>query len=190
MKIYPYLRLLWISLLINGLGTLGYLMTDHPTISLIVTISSPIAYVLMLVSLYHLGDESPRFSRAFICNLFAFALTIIAFLTLTLLPPKLIYFNMMLIMTASVFNLVGQYHLFWALDERVIPQGYVFPARRIRLGFYLPLIAAGIDALFQMYGDTVMPGMILQILVQLVVLVLLFQYLRAVRDREENPLSM
>ena len=37
------------------------------------------------------------------------------------------HFMVLLMVTGSLFSLISQYHMYWALDERVIPCGYAYP---------------------------------------------------------------
>lgn len=189
MKIYPHLRLLWISSLISTVAMFG-LISDNLVVSIVTNIAGLVSYGLMLIALRQLSEESVRFSHAFICNLFAFALSILSIVVTLFNNPDLLYFASLLLMTGSMFSLVGEYQLYWALDERIIPQGYVFPARRIRLCFYLPLLGAFISSVILVLFQLTLPVIAIQLTTQIVPLVLLFQYMTAVRKREEDPLSM
>lgn len=189
MKIYPHLRLLWISSLISTVAMFG-LISDNQLLSVVTNSAGLVSYGLMLIALRRLSDESVRFSHAFICNLFAFALSILSIVVTLFNNPNLLYFATLLLMTGSMFSLVGEYQLYWALDERIIPQGYVFPARRIRLCFYLPLLGAFISSVVLVLLQRTLLSIAIQIAAQIVQLVLLFQYMTAVRNREDDPLSM
>ena len=131
MKIYPYLRLLWIALAGSA-----------------------------LLNLTALSDFMPLLLVANVLNLACFGL--IAY--------------------------VLYYYMYWGLDERVISCGYAFPARRIRWCLYAPLLGAFI-ASFLLLAGMLAICVLIQLVCQFVPVVLIWQYMKAVREREENPLT-
>ena len=102
----------------------------------------------------------------------------------------MVHFMVLLMVTGSLFSLISQYHMYWALDERVIPCGYAYPARRIRWCFYTPLIGAVAASFIQTLFYQNPAALVVQLVCQLAPLVLLWQYLRAVKNREDDPLHM
>ena len=189
MKIYPCLRLLWIALAGSALVNLSALSSSI-TVSLVANIINLLCYGLITYVLYRLSDQSALFSRAFPACLTAVVLVGLGLVCTFFVSgsPMLFNFLSLLLMAGSIASLIGQYYMYWGLDERVISCGYAFPARRIRWCLYAPLIVAFASA-FLMLSGMVLPGVMLQLACQFVPLVLLWQYMRAVREREDNPLT-
>ena len=189
MPIYPHLRRLFVlmvvSLLLNPLA-----LIDSQAVAVASSLINLLLTALAAYILSRIASESPRLTRAF-----AFQIATLVFLGLgilfMLLPPSdlLDTFSLMLILTGSIFSLLSDYNLFWGLDERIIQFGYAYPARRIRWCFYVPLLGALAGSIAQLATQLVEPGLIVQTVIQVIPLVLFSQFLRAVRDREADPLE-
>ena len=189
MKIYPYLRLLWIALAVSALLNLTAL-SDFMPLLLVANVLNLACFGLIAYVLYRLSDESVLFSRAFPARLFSVALIGLALVCTRFAPENqmLLNFLSLLSLAGSVASLLSDYYMYWGLDERVISCGYAFPARRIRWCLYAPLLGAFASAFLILAGMSVV-GVVLQLACQFVPLVLLWQYMRAVREREDNPLT-
>ena len=190
MKSYPSLRLLWAALVVSAVTVLGSLFPENG-VSLAASILNLAAYGVVLYILHRLSEESARFGRAFSCQLISLFLSILA-LACTFMGTSdmMVHFMVLLMVTGSLFSLISQYHMYWALDERVIPCGYAYPARRIRWCFYTPLIGAVAASFIQTLFYQNPAALVVQLVCQLAPLVLLWQYLRAVKNREDDPLHM
>ena len=191
MKIYSNLRVIWIAMLVSALTGLSGL-TDSFVVNVVGSLLSLAAYAVIVYQLRRLADESVRFSRAFAYQLITIvllALSIVCSLVMQreIAVDTLSIFALLLIMTGGIFNLLSEFNLFWALDERIIPQGYAYPARRIRWCFYTPLLCAVIAATFQMMEQYVL-GLAAQYAGLATMLVLFWLYLQAVKAREDDPL--
>jgi hypothetical protein len=188
MKIYPQLRLLWISFVI-GTALNFAAFSSSEAVLFIGSLASLAAYGVSVFVLRRLSGESRRFGRAFTYQLFSVAL-----LTLSIVfsfiageNDMLLIFSTLLMLTGSTFGLFSKYEMYWAMDERVIPQGYAYPARRIRWCFYAPLLGALCVTMLQFSGlDAI--GLAIQLICQIIPLVLLYQYVQAVKAREDDPL--
>lgn len=191
MNIYSSLRAIWIALLISALAGLTGL-TDTFSVNVAGSLLSLAAYAVMVLMLKRLAEQSVRFSRAFayqIITVVLLALSIVCslFMQRGIAVDTLSIFTLLLIMTGGIFSLLSEFNLFWALDERIIPQGYAFPARRIRWCFYAPLLCSVVAATFQMMEQYTL-GLAAQYVGYIIMLTLLWQYLRAVKAREDDPL--
>ena len=116
MKIYPSLRLLWAALVVSAVTSLGSLFPENG-VSLAASILNLAAYGVVLYILHRLSEESARFGRAFSCQLISLFLSILA-LACTFMGTSdmMVHFMVLLMVTGSLFSLISQYHMYWALD--------------------------------------------------------------------------
>lgn len=189
MKIYPYLRLLWLALAASALLNLTAL-SDFTSLLLVANVLNLVCFGLIAYVLYRLADESALFSRAFPARLFSIALVGLALVCTRFAPENqmLLNFLSLLSLAGSVASLLSDYYMYWGLDERVISCGYGFPARRIRWCLYAPLLGAFI-ASFLLLAGMLAACTLIQLACQFVPVVLIWQYMKAVREREDNPLA-
>ena len=189
MKIYPYLRLLWIALAGSALLNLTAL-SDFMPLLLVANVLNLACFGLIAYVLYRLSDESVLFSRAFPARLSSVALIGLALVCTRFAPENqmLLNFLSLLSLAGSVASLLSDYYMYWGLDERVISCGYAFPARRIRWCLYAPLLGAFI-ASFLLLAGMLAICVLIQLVCQFVPVVLIWQYMKAVRECEENPLT-
>lgn len=189
MKIYPHLRVLWGALAVSAVVNLAALSTSMAVL-LAANVINLAAYGAIAYVLYRLADESALLGRALPARLLSIALIGLALVVTQLARGNLMLQNFMalLSMAGSVAALLSEYYLYWGLDERVIPHAYQYPARRIRWCLYAPLLGALVASILILGGQAVL-GVAVQLVGQVLPLVLLWQYMRAVREREEHPLS-
>lgn len=205
MKIYSAVRLAWLSILFSTvLAACG--LFEQPLVDIVTNLLSLASTGLLVYALSRLSDVSARFSRAFYTQLTALVLTVL-FLICSYLPTDaamLSIFTTLLSLAAGLFGLVSEFQFFWGLDEHILIGGYRYPARRIRWCFFGPLLIAlfgGFAASFFLMSqnpdlaitdpDALIAqaypiSIALAVIGQVLVLVLLRGYLRAVREREEQ----
>lgn len=192
MKIYPLLRVLWGALAVSAAVNLAAL-SNSMTVLLAANIINLLAYVVVAYVLYRLSDESALLGRAFPAQMLSIVLIGMALVVTQLASDNLMLQNFMslLSMAGSVAGLLSDYYLYWGLDERIIPHAYNYPARRIRWCLYAPLLGAFVASLLMLAGQLslLVVAVIVQLGAQIVPLVLLWQYMRAVQVREDDPLS-
>lgn len=201
MRIYSHLRVIWLATLVSAL-TVFTLLPESQIAALVGTAVNLLAYGFILYHLHKLSGESLRFARAFLFQVASLILQVLALVGLAMYLANSsdtpLFFASMAMMTGGIFGLVSDYNLFWGLDERIIPCGYAYPARRIRWCFYAPLLGAAVAAMLE-YGAMAyekeslllaVASVIIQLVFQAAALVLFLQYNRAVRDREEHPLDI
>lgn len=192
MKIYPHLRVLWGALAVSAAINLAAL-SDSMAVLLAANVLNLMCYGVIAYVLYRLSDESTLLSRAFPAQLLSIALIALALVCTQLSHGNIMLQNFMslLSMAGSVAGLLSEYYLYWGLDERIIPHAYNYPARRIRWCLYAPLLGAFAASLLLLTGQPslIMAAGIVQFGAQIVPLVLLWQYMRTVQVREDNPLS-
>ena len=121
MKIYPYLRLLWIALAGSALLNLTAL-SDFMPLLLVANVLNLACFGLIAYVLYRLSDESVLFSRAFPARLFSVALIGLALVCTRFAPENQVLLNFLslLSLAGSVASLLSDYYMYWGLDERVI----------------------------------------------------------------------
>ncbi|WP_125115348.1 hypothetical protein [Agathobaculum sp. Marseille-P7918] len=192
MKIYPLLRVLWGALAVSAAVNLAAL-SNSMAVLLAANIINLLAYVVVAYVLYRLSDESALLGRAFPAQMLSIVLIGMALVVTQLAGDNLMLQNFMslLSMAGSVAGLLSDYYLYWGLDERIIPHAYNYPARRIRWCLYAPLLGAFAASLLMLAGQLTLlvVAVIVQLGAQIVPLVLLRQYMRAVQVREDDPLS-
>lgn len=192
MKIYPLLRVLWGALAVSAAVNLAAL-SNSMAVLLAANIINLLAYVVVAYVLYRLSDESALLGRAFPAQMLSIVLIGMALVVTQLAGDNLMLQNFMslLSMAGSVAGLLSDYYLYWGLDERIIPHAYNYPARRIRWCLYAPLLGAFAASLLMLVGQLTLlvVAVIVQLGAQIVPLVLLWQYMRAVQVREDDPLS-
>lgn len=192
MKIYPLLRVLWGALAVSAAVNLAAL-SNSMAVLLAANIINLVAYVVIAYVLYRLSDESALLGRAFPAQMLSIVLIGMALVVTQLAGDNLMLQNFMslLSMAGSVAGLLSDYYLYWGLDERIIPHAYNYPARRIRWCLYAPLLGAFAASLLMLAGQLTLliVAVIVQLGAQIVPLVLLWQYMRAVQVRESDPLT-
>lgn len=188
MKIYPHLRVLWAALAISAATNLAALSNSMPVL-LAANIINLICYGVIAYVLYRLSDESALLGRAFPAQMLCIALIALALVCTQLAGDNVMLQNFMslLSMAGSVAGLLSEYYLYWGLDERIIPHAYNYPARRIRWCLYAPLLGAFVASALILTALP-LPAVCVQLVGQIIPLVLLWQYMRAVQMRENDPL--
>lgn len=192
MKIYPHLRVLWGALAVSSVLNLAALSTSMQVL-LAANVLNLLCYGVIAYVLYRLSDESELLGRSFPAQLLSISLIALALVVTQLSHGNVMLQNFMslLSLAGSVAGLLSEYYLYWGLDERIIPHAYNYPARRIRWCLYAPLLGAMAASLLMLSAQPVLMlvGIVIQLGAQVVPLVLLWQYMRAVQAREDNPLT-
>ena len=200
MKIYRYLRTIWLlgaaALALSLLSVLQYYLNlSLGAVDLAMNVVSLALGAGTAWALRCIAEESARLHRAYICQGLNVGLSALSVVLSYVAGSSdaVAAFAMLLLMAASIFSIVSDFQLYWALDERVVAFGYAFPARRIRWCFYLPLIGVMLSSFAETSqmaravaaGQTVdylfsSTGTLALFVCQLGALVLLAQYIAAV----------
>ena len=189
--LYQDLRLYWLlMLLVDVLGLLD---------STVVSIISVILGIVQLYALYRMRTISLRMEKAFRWNIIGLVvviaglvLAVVAVCTAAANPmvyltgnSTMVAFLMLLVALAgAVITVIASYFFYTALDDLAVVRGYDYPAGRIKWCFWLSIIIAVVSAVLEL----AMPGAarIGSLVLQVVILVLLWQYLQAVRRSEQG----
>ena len=176
----PVYRNLWIYWLMMLLGTvLG--LSD----STLITVIALIPVIIELYQLYLMRTVSDGLEQAFRWNIAGMTIAVAGLvLALLALGSVLAVLLVLAALGGVIVTVIADYYFYSALDELAAVRGYDYPAGRIKWCFWLSLIggvAAGILGLMA-------PGMVtpVSLAVQAVILVLLWQYLQAVRKDEQD----
>ena len=176
----PVYRNLWIYWLMLLLGTvLG--LSD----STLITVIALIPVIIELYQLYLMRTVSDGLEQAFRWNIAGMTIAVAGLvLALLALGSALAVLLVLAALGGVIVTVIADYYFYSALDELAAVRGYDYPAGRIKWCFWLSLIggvAAGILGLMA-------PGIVtpVSLAVQAVILVLLWQYLQAVRKDEQD----
>lgn len=176
----PVYRNLWIYWLMLLLGTvLG--LSD----STLITVIALIPVIIELYQLYLMRTVSDGLEQAFRWNIAGMTIAVAGLvLALLALGSVLAVLLVLAALGGVIVTVIADYYFYSALDELAAVRGYDYPAGRIKWCFWLSLIggvAAGILGLMA-------PGIVtpVSLAVQAVILVLLWQYLQAVRKDEQD----
>ena len=189
--LYQDLRLYWLlMLLVDVLGLLD---------STVVSIISVILGIVQLYALYRMRTISLRMEKAFRWNIIGLVMVIAGLVlavvaVFTAAANPLVYLTgnstmgavlMLLVAPAGAgLTAIASYFFYTALDDLAVVRGYDYPAGRIKWCFWLSIIIAVASAVLEL----AMPGAarIGSLVLQVVILVLLWQYLQAVRRSEQG----
>ena len=190
--LYKDLRLYWLaSLLVAVLGVL-----DNIAVSIVVFILG----VIQLVALYRMRTISLRMNKAFRWNIIGLVMTIAGLvlalvvvlmaesdpmLYLTGNPITVALLMLLVALVGAVVMTVANYYFYTALDDLAVVRGYDYPAGRIKWCFWLSIIGSIVSALLNIAEQGTLVTVI-GLLVQAAILVLLWQYLQAVRKDEPD----
>ena len=167
--------------------------------STVVSIISVILGIVQLYALYRMRTISLRMEKAFRWNIIGLVmviaglvLAVVAVFTAAANPmvyltgnSTMVAFLMLLVALAgAVITVIASYFFYTALDDLAVVRGYDYPAGRIKWCFWLSIIIAVASAVLEL----AMPGAarIGSLVLQVVILVLLWQYLQAVRRSEQG----
>ena len=176
----PVYRNLWIYWLMLLLGTvLG--LSD----STLITVIALIPVIIELYQLYLMRTVSDGLEQAFRWNIAGMTIAVAGLvLALLALGSVLAVLLVLAALGGVIVTVIADYYFYSALDELAAVRGYAYPAGRIKWCFWLSLIGAVAAAVL----DAAMPGAdtVVGLVIQAVILVLLWQYLRAVKQNEEG----
>lgn len=142
--------------------------------------------VVMLYQVYSMREVSDSMGRAWRVLLVGLVLTFGSMLLALLALGSMLSILLLLVTLAgAIVMIVADYYFYAGLDDLVAVRGYDYPAGRIMWCFWLALIVAGLGFLVNMIGfETIVS--LAAFVVNAVSLVLLWQYLRAVKQNEEG----
>ena len=138
--------------------------------------------VVMLYQVYSMREVSDSMERAWRVLLAGLVLTFGGML-LALGSVLSILLLLVTLAGASVM-IVADYYFYAALDDLVTVRGYDYPAGRIRWCFWLSIIGAVAATVL----NIALPGIekVISLVIQAAILVLLWQYLQAVKQNEQD----
>lgn len=193
-KIYLPLKLYFFSMLFTAI--IGFIPAEQGSaLDVLTTLLSLAVTVVTFFALYKLSPVSDRLRAAFRYNIVVLVLTglllVIALLMLANQENDSAISGILLLLLPVtvlllVFVLLASYQFYWGLDELIKPNGYSYPEGRIKWCFCTALIGGVIGGISGLFVPLLAP--IITLAVSAVQLFLLYEYLQAVRAREEQPL--
>lgn len=142
------------------------------------------ASIVQLYEVYAMREVSDGMARAWRWKIVSIVLTLGGLiLTLMAIGSALAILLLLLTLAGTIGVLVASYYFFDGLDDLIPLRGYDFAAGRILWCFWLQLIGSIVVSLFRNISPWL--GMLVQLIVMAVILWLLWQYLQAVKAREE-----
>lgn len=162
------------------------------------TLLAVLAMVASIVQLYALAKLRPFHRRIGM----AFTYTIISLITLVVTlvlavigvsdmsAPYMgggwIGLLLIVLLIGAVCAILSAYNFYWALDELIETNGYDYPQGRIRWCFYIVFIRAVVNLLLTRLAPSAFLISLCALAAQIVALILLWQYLQAVKIREQQ----
>lgn len=189
--IYHNLWIYWLA----GLVSLVLGLFDNVVVSILAIVVG----IVQLYQMYQMRDISERLGRAFRWTIISIVMliggTLMALMValmqsdpLWMVADGVILVMLLMLLVAfagAIISLVAAYQFYAGLNELIAVRGYDYPAGRIMWCFWLALIVAGLGFLVNMIGfETIVS--LAAFVVNAVSLVLLWQYLRAVKQNEEG----
>ena len=142
------------------------------------------ASIVQLYEVYAMREVSDGMARAWRWKIVSIVLTLGGLiLTLMAIGSAWAILLLRLTLAGTIGVLVASYYFFDGLDDLIPLRGYDFPAGRILWCFWLQLIGSIVVSLFRNISPWL--GIVVQLVVMAAVLWLLWQYLQAVKAREE-----
>lgn len=140
--------------------------------------------IVQLYEVYAMREVSDGMERAWRWMIVSIALTF-GGLILTLLAIGSVLSLLLLFVTLAglIGMLIAEFYLYAGLDDLILPRGYDYPVGRIRWCFWIQLIGSFVSTAVSNISPWL--GIVVQLVVMAAVLWLLWQYLQAVRAREE-----
>ncbi|MCI7210407.1 MAG: hypothetical protein MR521_09275 [Butyricicoccus sp.] len=188
-SIYPFLKSYFYASVVSTL--LAIIPTNAGPLNVVSTLVSLACSVVCLYELYQMRNISDHLNRAFlyqIGGLIGALVSLLVGLIVALANPRNVGFMMFTMVIALVFAviaLMGSYHFYWGLDELIELNGYHYPLGRIKWCFYLTIIGGVVSWLCSLLGIGLL-NMLITAGFSAAQLYLLWQYIQAVRAREED----
>ena len=141
--------------------------------NIVMTLIALAVNVVMLYQVYSMREVSDSMERAWRVLLALLALGSVLSILLLLVT-----------LAGAIVMIVADYYFYAALDDLVTVRRYDYPAGRIRWCFWLSIIGAVAATVL----NIALPGIekVISLLIQAAILVLLWHYLQAVKQNEQD----
>lgn len=190
-NIYAPLKRYFLSLFFTlALSLISYIISSD-ILAIVVSVFSIIFSVIQIHAIYCMRNSCERIRKSF--NFFILSLVgMIISLIITILGIysdniSIALFSVIIMLVFACFSIVADFQLIWGLDELIVKNGYNYPQGKIKWIFWFSIINALIS------GSLVNTGAIVQALIigtvcSVCSLWLLYEYLQAVNEKENNQI--
>ena len=170
--VYRNLRIIW------QVQVIGFVFSFFDNI--LVTVAGIVLLIVRIVQVRALADVSDGMARAYRVLITGLALTV----GCSLLGLLSVIFALAALAGAIVL-LVADYYFYFGLDDLAALRGYAYPQGRIKRCFWLSLIGGVVVGITEQLGAAWFAEAC-NIVITVITLVLLWQYLEAVKQAEQN----
>lgn len=153
--------------------------------NIVMTLLALAVNVVMLYQVYSMREVSDSMERAWRVLLVGLVLTFGGVLLALLALGSVLSILLLLVTFAGAITMiVADYYFYAALDDLVTVRGYDYPVGRIRWCFWLSVIGAVAATVL----NIALPGIekVISLVIRAAILVLLWQYLQAVKQNEQD----
>lgn len=190
-NIYAPLKRYFLSLFFTlALSLISYIISSD-ILTVVISVFSIIFSVIQIHAIYCMRNSCERIRKSF--NFFILSLVgMIISLIITILGIysdniSIALFSVIIMLVFACFSIVADFQLIWGLDELIVKNGYNYPQGKIKWIFWFSIINALIS------GSLVNTGAIVQALIigtvcSVCSLWLLYEYLQAVNEKENNQI--
>ena len=190
-KIYSPLKRYFFSLFFTlVLSLISYIILND-VIAIAISAASIIFTIIQIQAIYAMRNSCERIKKSF--NFFILSLVgMIITLIITILSVfkqniQLALVSVIIMFVFACFSIVADFQFIWGLDELIVKNGYNYPQGKIKWIFWFSIINALIS------GSLVNTGAIVQALIigtvcSVCSLWLLYEYLQAVNEKENNQI--
>ena len=190
-NIYAPLKRYFLSLFFTlALSLISYIISSD-ILTVVISVFSIIFSVIQIHAIYCMRNSCERIRKSF--NFFILSLVgMIISLIITILGIysdniSIALFSVIIMIVFACFSIVADFQLIWGLDELIVKNGYNYPQGKIKWIFWFSIINALIS------GSLVNTGAIVQALIigtvcSVCSLWLLYEYLQAVNEKENNQI--
>ena len=190
-NIYAPLKRYFLSLFFTlALSLISYIISSD-ILTVVISVFSIIFSVIQIHAIYCMRNSCERIRKSF--NFFILSLVgMIISLIITILGIysdniSIALFSVIIMIVFACFSIVADFQLIWGLDELIVKNGYNYPQGKIKWMFWFSIINALIS------GSLVNTGAIVQALIigtvcSVCSLWLLYEYLQAVNEKENNQI--
>ena len=176
--VYRNLRIIWKMMLI------GFVLSFFD--NMLVTVISIVLNIVQIVQIRALADASDRMARAYRMLIIGLALTVgCSLLALLALGSTLSMIFVLPAMVGAIVLLVSDYYFYFGLDDLAALRGYAYPRGRIKRCFWIALIGGVVAGTAEQNGAAWF-AKACNIVIVVFTLVLLWEYLEAVKQAEQN----
>lgn len=176
--VYRNLRIIW------QVQVIGFVFSFFDNI--LVTVAGIVLLIVRIVQVRALADVSDGMARAYRVLITGLALTVgCSLLALLALGSTLSMIFVLPAMVGAIVLLVSDYYFYFGLDDLAALRGYAYPRGRIKRCFWIALIGGVVAGTAEQNGAAWF-AKACNIVIVVVTLVLLWEYLEAVKQAEQN----